>query len=93
MYILKIAYLLDGSWEETEKSAASTEGLLKKGEYLSEQYVDLTGVRNFGRCCVCRAWASDKRQIGAVAEMSNGAEIDGKWYCDVCLPKDHLNAF
>lgn len=93
MYILKIAYLLDGSWEETEKSAASTEELLKKGEYLSEQYVDLTGVRNFGRCCVCQAWTSDKRQIGAVEEMSNGAEIDGKWYCDVCLPKDHLNAF
>ena len=93
MYILKIAYLLNGSWEEAEESAVSTEELIKKGEYLSEQYVDLTGVRNFGRCCVCRAWASDKHKTGAVAEMSNGAEIDGKWYCDVCLPKDHPNAF
>ena len=89
MYILKVNYLVDGTIE----SVKPLEEQIKMGECISEQYVDLSHNTNFGRCCLCQTWTSDKRKKNAVSEMSNGAILNGAWYCDVCLPDWHPNSF
>ena len=44
-------------------------------------------------CCKCGVWVSDKETCTSVSQFSDGCIIDGKWYCDLCLPADHPKAF
>jgi hypothetical protein len=47
----------------------------------------------YGRCCNCGAWTSDTRDRRKVKELSNGAVLDGKWYCDLCLSDELQTIF
>ncbi len=98
MYIYQLNIALEQ--EENSNIEALIENavtdLLKKeqiqGEVVSsmakEVYTD-----NIGKCVNCGCWTSDHSKDDASAEVSNGAKVDGEWLCDVCLPKDHPNAF
>ncbi|MFT9078468.1 hypothetical protein [Ethanoligenens sp.] len=81
---------------QTDALAKEISALLSKKDGMtlnleSTGYEELQG--NCGKCTVCGAWATDYGQPGAFSELSNGAVVDGKWYCDVCLPFDHPNKF
>ena len=62
-------------------------------QFLSTQIVDLQQTSNLGRCSQCGEWTSDSRYEGYVEEVSNGSRVDGKWFCDICLPESHPNHF
>lgn len=46
-----------------------------------------------GKCCKCGAWVSDQALDNHIEGFSDGCFIDGKWWCDLCLPQDHLKKF
>ncbi len=48
---------------------------------------------NCGQCTNCGAWTSDREQANYIRELSIGARVNGKLFCDDCLPSDHPLAF
>lgn len=48
---------------------------------------------NCGKCSKCGQWVTDREKPDAIAELCNGATVDGKLLCDECLPYDHRWAF
>lgn len=98
MYIYQLNILLDGEPDSAIEALleAAIEKCLDKNkingslESMSEEEISTD---NFGKCEGCGAWTSDHTKPDAVREVSNGAVVDGKWLCDVCLPDDHPNAF
>ncbi len=46
-----------------------------------------------GKCCKCGAWTSDKDNPECVEGFSDGVFLDGKWWCDLCLPPEHPKRF
>jgi hypothetical protein len=77
----------------------SINNTLKYGEdsqlgwsFLTAIPLDENGL-NCGRCSNCGGWASDKEKPGFIRELGIGARINGKLFCDECLPPDHPLAF
>ena len=62
------------------------------GEIVSSIPKELTG-NNYGKCKGCGCWTSDHTQENFISFFSNGAKINGAWFCDICMPIDHPNAF
>lgn len=62
------------------------------GELVSTSVDTLEGC-NFGRCSKCGCWTSDATKEDFISGLSNGAQINGIWFCDLCLPVDHPNSF
>ncbi len=89
MYIYQINVLIEG--DENPALEQQLEAALPL-EVVSARTIQMTG-ENFGKCARCEAWVSDFRRKDAVREFSPGAKMDGKWLCDLCLPKDHPSAF
>lgn len=48
---------------------------------------------NCGKCACCGGWTTDMEKADPVQGLSHGAVVDGKLYCDECLPPDHPWAF
>lgn len=48
---------------------------------------------NCGNCANCGQWVTDCEKPGRISDLCNGARIDGKLYCDECLPRGHKWAF
>lgn len=48
---------------------------------------------NCGKCINCGQWTTDRDSPDAIKGLCNGARIDGKLFCDECLPSDHRWAF
>ncbi len=98
MYIYQLNIALEQ--EENSNIEALIENavaeLLKKkqiqGEVVSSMAKEVSP-DNIGRCVNCGCLTSDRSKDNATIEVSNGAKVDGEWLCDVCLPKDHPNAF
>ena len=44
---------------------------------------------NCGKCSKCGQWTTDREKSDTVADICNGATVDGKLLCDECLPSDH----
>lgn len=48
---------------------------------------------NCGKCSKCEQWTTDREKPDAVADICNGATVNGKLLCDECLPSDHRWVF
>ena len=96
MYIYHISVLIeeDEDLQLENKLWATVEQALaqQKAELVSSRTEELNG-QNFGRCIKCGAWTSDWTKSVGVKSLSNGAQIDGEWFCDECLPLNHPNHF
>ena len=96
MYLYKIAVLIEGEEDPMEQYEID-QGIceLLKGkcaEYISARVEVVTGV-NYGKCVKCGAWVSDYSKKDWIKAFSNGAQVNGKWYCDICLDETHPNSF
>lgn len=60
-------------------------------EIISYGFRFLEDDSNLGFCTKCGTVSSDHRQQDYKAFAFNGAEIEGKWYCEFDLPTDHPN--
>ena len=61
-------------------------------EVVGKKIADLdTGI--CGKCCKCGAWTSDKDKEEHIEGFSDGIFINGKWFCDLCVPPNHPKAF
>lgn len=96
MYIYHIAVVIDGDEDlqleyNLEKRVVQS---LKctRAEYVSSWSEVLDG-QNYGRCTKCGAWTSDWTKKMRISSFSNGAQVNGEWFCDLCLPEDHPNHF
>lgn len=96
MYIYKINIIFNH--EENPQIEQKIEDMLRSvldkydGELVSVG-IDILDGENYGRCQKCGCWTSDITKDGFITGLSNGAQINGEWLCDLCLPKDHPNAF
>ena len=61
-------------------------------EFVSTQVINLYD-DNCGQCCICGAWTSDHAKENSICEFSDGEKLEGKWYCDICLPENHEKHF
>ena len=95
MYLLKVNLLIP-SGEDVAMESEIVEKVQKilpcDVELVSTISEELDGL-NFGKCSKCGCWVSDRTQPNWVVPLSNGAKIGIQWYCDICLPEDHPNAF
>lgn len=72
--------------------------LLKKelvdvdAELISISFEDIVG-ENWGRCEKCGAWTTDNSKPDNIDSFSPGANVNGRWLCDLCLPEGHPNRF
>ena len=48
---------------------------------------------NCGKCSNCGGWTTDMEKEDPIAELTNGATVDGLLLCDSCLPENHRWAF
>lgn len=96
MYIYCINIAIEGDenpafefelWEHIEKFLDP-----QKASLVSAMPEELIG-DNYGRCVACGGWVSDATKPGKIRAFSNGARVNGDWYCDLCLPEDHPNRF
>ena len=102
-YIYKINLLVDGETEDLQKQNMIDEIIdkaivhLKSNmdiSVLSYQLVEVNNqTENHGICLNCGVFTSDHTKPDPILEASNGAKVDGKWFCDLCLPEDHPNHF
>ena len=103
-YILKLNLLIGTSANDlhtqnfVEDTIVDTTKTLSKNcnceiNCVSTEIIEIDDSCVFGRCVNCGEWVSDSRLSDCVREFSNGAMINGKWYCDICLPDDHPNHF
>lgn len=102
-YVLKANFVVEESIENLElqqtlddQFEAITNNMQKSGvkiKHVSSNYIEISEIDNCGNCCICGAWVSDFMKEPHIEELSNGAVIKGRWYCDICLPKDHPNHF
>ncbi len=98
MYIYQLNIILEQ--EENLATEADIENAVAdflknadiRGEVVSSVSKEICG-DNIGRCASCGCFTSDYTKADAVRDVSNGAKVNGKWLCDVCLPQDHPNAF
>ena len=97
MYIFGIYVMV--SSEEDPSFESELENLLEKhlrhtnkAEIVSTISKSLCG-DNYGRCIKCGAWTTDYSKSNPIKELSNGAKEGDNWYCDLCLPSNHPNAF
>ena len=96
MYILKLNVLVESSENldlESEIEMKLEDILVnRQATFVSTHSEELIGA-NHGKCAECGCWVSDHRKQDFIDVFSNGAKIRNKWYCDICLPEDHPNAF
>ena len=97
MYIYKVNILLfDSNYNpelENKINDKIDELLIKNsGECVSEEVVDIYET-NLGICTECGSWCSNPSEENYINEVSPGCVINGKWYCDICLPSNHPLAF
>lgn len=95
MYIYSMHFLIQG--EENVKIENRLDNIVKKGlgkeiDFVSASIDSITGT-NWGRCCKCNCWVSDYSKDYSIRQFSNGSVVGNDWYCDLCLPCDHPNAF
>lgn len=96
MYLFHIAVMIDGverpEFELALEQAIQSFWPRQKAEVVSTRTEILVG-HNFGQCKKCGTWVSDSRKDNRITAFSDGASIDGAWFCDLCLPPDHPNVF
>ena len=96
MYIHKLNLLIesDEDFDLELEISQELERIIsgKKVHFVSSNSKEIYG-SNYGRCIVCGCWTSDNTKPHYVNEFSNGAKISKSWYCYICLPDDHPNAF
>lgn len=96
MYIYRVNVLIKG--EENLMLEEKIDTVLKDsltnslGEHISSTIVTIEGT-NFGKCVKCGCFCSDRRKKDYIVDFSCGAIVNGKWFCDICLPLDHPNSF
>ncbi|MBS4537061.1 hypothetical protein GOQ27_01220 [Clostridium sp. D2Q-11] len=44
---------------------------------------------NCGKCSFCGQWTTDREKTNAIEGICNGSTIDGRLFCDECLPNNH----
>ena len=79
---------LEESIQHTLNSEDSELGLLSARPVILDE-----ASMNCGKCHICGAWTSDKEKEGFIPMLNIGTRINGKLFCDLCLPKDHPLAF
>lgn len=63
-------------------------------QWQSTEYKTLEpNYENCGQCNHCGAWTTDCEKEAPIEELASGATVDGKLYCELCLPKDHPLTF
>ena len=98
-YIYKVNFLIEADPKDLAKQEKIDEyidTLVKTDDSLqvvSQEIIDLSNNSNCGQCVKCHTWATDKRLDNSISELSNGAIVNKDWLCDLCLPKNHPNAF
>lgn len=96
MYVCSFNVLIDSEqnreleWEIAEAIKSSFAD--KRIELVSMSIEDVNG-NNYGRCENCGEWVTDNTKENRISAFSVGAKVDGKWFCDLCLPEDHSNHF
>lgn len=58
---------------------------------IAEKY-DLVG-KLYGKCTKCGAWTSTHDIDKHVEGFLFGCQIDGIWFCNLCLPCQHTEYF
>ena len=97
-YLYKISIVVDEDEEDIQVQNTINETVQKAlmkipfVEVIGEQIVELDE-SVCGKCSCCGAWTSDKDLAGSIDDFSDGCLIDGKWYCDICLPRSHPKSF
>ncbi|MDR3292739.1 MAG: hypothetical protein LBT20_01385 [Clostridiales bacterium] len=86
-----VKYLCGSERELKKKNIVSSVVSVKSKRFKKDE-------NKWGSCAACGARTSDWREKHTAAWrgehfLSNGARIDGKWYCDLCLPEEHINHF
>jgi len=87
---------LDSILKKLEKSIQHTLDYTEDSELglLSSRPIILDEMSmNCGKCHTCGTWTSDKKKEGFIPLLTIGTCINGKLYCDLCLPEDHPLAF
>lgn len=100
MYIYKLNLMVNDSTHNLKLQNAidtavenALAGLNADVQLVSAQFVETDGCDNFGICVSCGTPVSDHGKGDCVSEVSHGAVVDEKWYCDLCLPEDHPEKF
>ena len=101
MYVIKVNFVVNDSVREDTDISLKLESLIEDAligigidaEHISSEFIDMDQNDNCGMCAECGNWTSDYGKENCIQELSNGAIVDGKWLCDLCLPKDHPNHF
>lgn len=47
---------------------------------------------NAGRCVKCGTWVTDYDKPYRIPCTTDGVEVDGKWFCEVCISKDNYKS-
>lgn len=96
MYIHHVSILIEGSEDLSLEQELNDmiQRLLsdRNAALVSTTNEELAG-HNYGRCVKCGTWASDLTKENRIRSFSNGVQIEGDWFCDLCLPEDHPNSF
>ena len=97
-YLYKINIVVDEDEEDIQVQNTIDETVRKAlmkmpfVEVIGEQIVELDK-SVCGKCSCCGAWTSDKDSTRSIDEFSDGCLIEGKWWCDICLPRSHPKSF
>ena len=100
MYIVKINIVIEGdgsdlkTQDEIERCfQQSMREITHSPQLVSTEIKELDGNLNYGKCIKCGTWTSDSQRKGYVNEFSDGIQIEGNWFCDLCLPNNHPRHF
>jgi hypothetical protein len=98
-YLYNVSIFIDDDSDNLEYQNV-IDDLLDKGiarysklEYVSARIIELDHCSNSGKCSNCGARVSDHDEENCITEFSDGCIIEGKWYCDLCLPEEHPKHF
>lgn len=95
-YLYHLSVLIDGTENlalEHELDEILQNHLTGRCAELVSSASELLAGENYGQCVSCGAWVSDRSAPDSVRAFSDGAKIEGKWYCNLCLPQGHPKAF
>lgn len=88
MYIYKINVLVKSSenlsLENFLDNLIKTNILQSEGELVSVQTNDISD-SIYGKCSKCGIWTSEQNTKYSVSEFTPGRQINGCWYCDLCV--------
>lgn len=103
--LIKVSYLVNLNEDETDLFDNITGEIsndqkivinskLKNIEWVETSSLELTpNEMNCGKCSNCETWTTDREKPNPIMELCIGATVDGRLFCDECLPENHRWAF